>query len=298
MVNKGDTPGCCLVGAGADDERPGAGAVLRRPGPHQEHAVGADAGVHDRLDRSLVWVCWGYSLAFTGGSPFVGGFSKAFLKGVDASTLRGDLLNGVYIPEYVFVVFQMTFACITPALIVGAFAERIKFSAADAAVRRAVADDRLFPDRAHGLVLGRPGLPAQRRRLRPALGQWARSTSPAAPWSTSTPASPGLVGCLMIGKRIGYGTEPMPPHSLTMTMIGASLLWVGWFGFNAGSNLEANGVTALAFINTFVATAAAALAWALVEQIVHRASRRCSARDRRGRRAWWRSPRPRASPRR
>ena len=227
---------------------------------------------------SLVWVCWGYSLAFTGGSPYIGGLSKAFLQGVDASTFAATFSNGVYIPEYVFVIFQMTFACITPALIVGAFAERVKFSALMVFVVAWLTvvyfpiahmvwywagPDFLAPtvikDAAGAIVSQDAGYLWGMGALDFAGGTVVHINAGIA----------GLVGCLMIGKRVGFGKEATPPHSLTMTMIGASLLWVGWFGFNAGSNLEANGVTAVAFINTYVATAAAAVSWALVEQVRH-----------------------------
>jgi Amt family ammonium transporter len=228
---------------------------------------------------SLVWVGWGYSLAFTSGNAYVGGLSKAFLAGVDATTLAATFSNGVYIPEYAFVVFQMTFACITPALIVGAFAERVKFwplmlfvviwltvvyfpiahmvwywAGPDFLAATVVKDAAgAVASQDAGLLWGMGALDF-------AGGTVVHINAGIA----------GLVGCIVLGKRIGYKTEPLPPHSLTMTMIGASLLWVGWFGFNAGSNLEANGVTAVAFINTFVATAAAALTWALIEQLVHK----------------------------
>ena len=177
--------------------------------------------------------------------------------------------NNVYLPEYVFVIFQMTFACITPALIVGAFAERVKFwplmlfmvlwltivyfPIAHMVWYWAGPDFLVDAPTDMGYLWGKGALDF-------AGGTVVHINAGIA----------GLVGCLMIGKRVGFGKEATPPHSLTMTMIGASLLWVGWFGFNAGSNLEANGVTAVAFINTFVATAAAALSWALVEQFHHK----------------------------
>ncbi len=217
---------------------------------------------------SLVWVCWGYSLAFTGGNPYIGGLSKAFLQGVDATTFAATFSNGVYIPEYAFVIFQMTFACITPALIVGAFAERVKFSALMIFV---VAWLTLvyFPI-AHMVWYwaGPDFLPANTADAGLLWGMGALDFAGGTVVHINAGIA-GLVGCLIIGPRIGYGKEATPPHSLTMTMIGASLLWVGWFGFNAGSNLEANGVTAVAFINTYVATAAAAVSWALVEQFRH-----------------------------
>ena len=219
---------------------------------------------------ALVWVGWGYSMAFTSGGEnhFFGGFSKAFLKGVDGTTSAATFSNGVYLPEYVFIVFQMTFACITPALIVGAFAERVKFwplmlfmvlwltivyfPMAHMVWYWAGPDFLKGAPTDYGMIWGWGGLDF-------AGGTVVHINAGIA----------GLAGCLVLGKRTGFKKEPMPPHSLTMTMIGASLLWVGWFGFNAGSNLEANGVTAVAFINTFVATAAAAVAWAVIEQIIH-----------------------------
>jgi len=222
---------------------------------------------------SLVWVCWGYSMAFTAGSgglaPFVGGLGKAFLKGVDATTFAATFSNGVYIPEYAYVVFQMTFACITPALIVGAFAERVKFTPLIIFVV-AWLTIVYFPI-AHMVWYwaGPDFLPNQPGDFGYLYGLGALDFAGGTVVHINAGIA-GLAGCLVIGKRIGYNKDPMPPHSLTMTMIGASLLWVGWFGFNAGSNLEANGVTTVAFINTYVATAAAAVAWALIEQIVHK----------------------------
>lgn len=218
---------------------------------------------------SLVWVCWGYSMTFTGGGPFVGGLSKAFLAGVDGTTFAATFSNGVYLPEYAFVIFQMTFACITPALIVGAFAERVKFTPL---VLFTVAWLTLvyFPI-AHMVWYwaGPDFLPAAPDD-KGLLWGWGALDFAGGTVVHINAGIAGLVGCLVIGKRIGYKKEPMPPHSLTMTMIGACLLWVGWFGFNAGSNLEANGVTTVAFINTFVATAAAAVGWAVIEQIIHK----------------------------
>ena len=217
---------------------------------------------------SVVWVVYGYSITFTGGSPYIGGFSKAFLAGVNTGTYAATFSNNVYLPEYTFVIFQMTFACITPGLIVGAFAERIKFwplmlfallwvTLVYFPVAHMVwywsGPDFLSDNTADtGLLWGMGALDF-------AGGTVVHINAGIA----------GLVGCFVIGKRVGFGKENMAPHSLTMTMIGASLLWVGWFGFNAGSNLEANGIAALAFMNTFVATGAAALAWVLVEQLKH-----------------------------
>ncbi|HEX8400140.1 MAG TPA: ammonium transporter [Allosphingosinicella sp.] len=220
---------------------------------------------------ALVWVGWGYSLTFTGGSPYIGGLSKAFLAGVDTTTLAATFSNNVYIPEYAFVVFQMTFACITPALIVGAFAERIRFWPLMLFVVLWLT--LVYFPIAHMVWYwaGPDFLPKQPGDTGLLYG-WGALDFAGGTVVHINAGIAGLVGCIVIGKRIGYRSEPLSPHSLTMTMIGASLLWVGWFGFNAGSNLEANGVTALAFINTFVATAAAALTWALIEQLLHRRS--------------------------
>jgi Amt family ammonium transporter len=218
---------------------------------------------------ALVWVGWGYSLAFTSGSPYVGGLSKAFLSGVDATTLAATFSNGVYIPEYAFVVFQMTFACITPALIVGAFAERIKFWPLMIFVVLWLTVV-YFPIAHMVWYWAGPDFLPTTPGDYGLLWGWGALDFAGGTVVHINAGIAGLMGCLVIGKRIGYKSEPMPPHSLVMTMIGASLLWIGWFGFNAGSNLEANGLAALAFANTFVATAAAALAWALVEQIVHK----------------------------
>ena len=217
---------------------------------------------------ALVWVSWGYTLAFTSGTPFIGGLSKLFLQGVDATTVAATFSNNVYIPEYAFVVFQMTFACITPALIVGAFAERIKFTPLILFVV-AWLTIVYFPI-AHMVWYwaGPDFLVDAPTDMGYLWGMGALDFAGGTVVHINAGIA-GLVGCIMIGKRIGYGREATPPHSMTMTMIGASLLWVGWFGFNAGSNLEANGLAALAFINTFVATAAAAVAWCLIEQFHH-----------------------------
>jgi Amt family ammonium transporter len=227
----------------------------------------------------VIWVCWGYSEAFTAGpTPFFGGLSKLFLKGVDANAQAATFSNGVYIPELVYVLFQMTFAMITPALIIGSFAERVRFSplmlfialwvtlvyfpiahmvwyweGPDAMAAAAIKGGQALTDATNDA-----GYLFQMGALDFAGGTVVHINAGIA----------GFVGCLIFGKRLGYPNEPMPPHSLTMTMIGASLLWVGWFGFNAGSNLESNGVTAVAFMNTMIATAAAGLSWLLVEQVV------------------------------
>jgi Amt family ammonium transporter len=217
---------------------------------------------------SLLFVTYGYSMAFTSGSPFMGGFSKLFLQGVNASTYATTFSNNVYIPEYAFICFQMTFACITPALIVGAFAERVKFTPLIIFVVLWLTIV-YFPMAHMVWYFAGPDFLPDAKTDTGLLYSWGALDFAGGTVVHINAGIAGLVGALVIGKRKGYKTEPMPPHSLTMTMIGASLLWVGWFGFNAGSNLEATGVAAVAFINTFVATAAAAVAWAVIEQIVH-----------------------------
>ncbi len=218
---------------------------------------------------ALVWVGWGYSMAFTSGNAFVGGFDKIFLQGVSATTYAATFSNNVYIPEYAFVIFQMTFACITPALIVGAFAERIKFTPLLLFVV-AWLTFAYFPIAHMVWYWAGPDFlvdaPADMGYL---WGMGALDFAGGTVVHINAGVA-GLIGCLIVGKRVGHGREATPPHSLTMTMIGASLLWVGWFGFNAGSNLEANGLAALAFINTFVATAAAAVSWCVIEQFHHK----------------------------
>ena len=217
---------------------------------------------------SLVWVCWGYSMAFTSGNEFVGGFSKMFLQGVDATTYAATFSNNVYLPELVFVVFQMTFACITPALIVGAFAERVKFTPLIVFVVLWLTV--IYFPMAHMVwYWAGPDFLVDAPTDYGLLWGWGALDFAGGTVVHINAGIAGLVGCIMIGKRVGFGKEATPPHSLTMTMIGASLLWIGWFGFNAGSNLEANAVTAVAFINTFVATAAATVSWALVEKLHH-----------------------------
>jgi Amt family ammonium transporter len=214
----------------------------------------------------IIWVIYGYSLAFTAGgslNSYVGGLSKAFLAGVGPGSNVETFSAGVVIPELAFVVFQMTFACITPALIVGAFAERIKFSALVLFVALWVTFV-YFPIAHMVWFWGGPSAYADPAGL--VFGFGAIDFAGGTVVHINSGIA-GLVGALLIGKRIGYPKEPMPPHSMTLTMVGASLLWVGWFGFNAGSNLEANGYAALAMTNTFVATAAAALAWIFLEGI-------------------------------
>jgi Amt family ammonium transporter len=223
---------------------------------------------------SIIWVTYGYSLAFTDGGPwnlFVGGFSKMFLAGVTTGTTVETFSRGVVIPELVFVLFQMTFACITPALIVGAVAERIKFSSLLVFVVLWVTF--IYFPMAH-MVWWWPGPefaatnPADATVAGAGL-LWGMGAIDFAGGTVVhiNAGIAGLVGALVLGPRIGYGREVLAPHSLTLTMVGAALLWVGWFGFNAGSNLEANAYAALASVNTFVATAAAILGWLFIEWI-------------------------------
>ena len=203
----------------------------------------------------VIWVLYGYSVTFGGGtSPFWGGLGKVFLKGVTPDTTAATFSAGFVLPEYVFIAFQMTFAAITPALIIGAWAERVKFKSVLLFMGLWVTF-AYFPI-AH-MVWDANGLLFQMGAIDFAGGTVVHINAGIA----------AFVGCLVIGKRVGFGRENMAPHSMVMTMIGASMLWVGWFGFNAGSNLEANGGAALAMFNTFVATAAAALAWSAVETL-------------------------------
>ena len=221
---------------------------------------------------ALVWFSWGYSMAFTNGgdlNKYVGGFSKMFLAGVDPTTFAATFSNGVYLPELVFVMFQMTFACITPALIVGAFAERVKFTPL---IIFTVAWLTLayFPIAHMVWYWAGPDFLHAAPDDTGLLWSWGALDFAGGTVVHINAGIAGLIGCIVIGPRIGYKSEPMPPHNLVMTMIGASLLWIGWFGFNAGSGLEANAFGALAFVNTFVATAAAGVAWAVIEQVVHK----------------------------
>ena len=212
----------------------------------------------------ILWVIYGYSLAFTNGgslNSFVGGFSKMFLAGVDVSTMAESFSKGVAIPELAFVCFQMTFAAITPGLIVGAFAERVKFSAV--ILFSALWLTFVYFPIAHMVWFwGGPSAYADPTGMIFGFGAIDFAGGTVVHINAGVA---GLIGAIMVGKRTGYGKDMMAPHSMTMTLIGAGLLWVGWFGFNAGSNLEANGYAALAMINTFLATAAAILSWALVE---------------------------------
>jgi Amt family ammonium transporter len=219
---------------------------------------------------TVLWVVFGYSLAFTTGNAFIGGLDKMFLNGVNAGTLAATFSKGVYIPEYVYIAFQGTFAAITPCLIVGAFAERMKFSAL--------------------LIFVTSWLVLSYLPIAHMVWFWdgPDAYTDAATTATATAHAgylfalgaldfaggtvvhinagiAGLVGALLIGKRIGYGSTSMAPHNLPLVMIGASLLWVGWFGFNVGSNLESNGMAGQVFLNTVLATAVATLAWTFAE---------------------------------
>ena len=221
---------------------------------------------------AVLWAIYGYSLAFTGGSPFIGGFDKLFLLGVTPESLGATFSKGVYIPEMVFVAFQATFAGITTALIVGAFAERIKFSAV--LLFSVLWFTFSYLPMAHMVwYWDGPDAITDAAALEKVLAGagflWAKGALDFAGGTVVhiNAAMAGIVGAFLIGKRVGYGKEAMTPHSLTLTMVGAALLWVGWFGFNAGSNLEATGVAALAMVNTLFATAAATVSWMLAEWI-------------------------------
>ncbi len=226
---------------------------------------------------AVLWAIYGYSLAFTSGNAFIGGFDRLFLKGMLDSA--GNLMpaatfsKGVYIPEYLFAAFQMTFAAITPCLIVGAFAERMKFSAvlffmvlwftfSYLPIAHMVwfwaGPDAYTDAEAAATAAAGAGFLFQKGALDFAGGTVVHINAGIA----------GLVGCILVGKRKGYGVQAMAPHNVPFIMIGAGLLWVGWFGFNVGSNLEANGFAAQVFINTFLATAAAVVSWSFAEWVL------------------------------
>jgi Amt family ammonium transporter len=203
----------------------------------------------------LAWALWGYSLSFTDGNAFVGGLDRLFLAGVTADSTAATFTEGVVIPEMVFIAFQMTFAAITAALVIGGVAERMKFTAV---VLFAVLWPLLSYYPIAHMVWWGGGYLFDMGALDFAGGTVVHINAGVA----------GLVGAIFVGHRLGYKAEPLPPHSLVMTYIGAGLLWVGWFGFNAGSNLEATGGAALALLNTLVATAAAGVSWILTEWIL------------------------------
>ena len=213
---------------------------------------------------AVLWVVYGYSMAFSPGgglNSFIGGLDKLFMKGITPDSTVETFSKGVVIPEYIFVMFQLTFAAITTALITGAYAERIKFSAV--LVFSALWFTFSYLPISHMVWFwGGPSAPND-----PAGFLFAKGALDFAGGTVVhiNAGIAGLMGALVLGKRLGYPKTPMPPHSLTMTMIGACMLWVGWFGFNVGSNLEATGTAALAFFNTLFATAVAALTWTFVE---------------------------------
>jgi len=222
---------------------------------------------------SVLWVVYGYSLAFSGGNPFIGGMSKLLLAGVNAESAAATFSKEVYIPELLFVAFQCTFAAITCGLIVGAYAERMKFSAV--LLFMVIWFTFSYLPMAHMVWYwdGPDAIKDEKTLEAVTAGAgwlWAKGALDFAGGTVVhiNAGVAGLVAAYVLGKRIGYGREAMAPHSLTLTMVGAALLWVGWFGFNTGSNLEANGVAALAFANTLFATAAAVLSWTFVEWMV------------------------------
>ncbi|MFW6167880.1 MAG: ammonium transporter [Ralstonia sp.] len=220
----------------------------------------------------ILWAVYGYSFAFTEGNAFFGGLDRLFLKGLTPDSVAATFSKGVVVPEYAYFAFQGAFAAITCALIIGAFAERAKFSAvllfvvlwftfSYLPIAHMVwfwpGPDGFTDAKAAELMTAKSGWLFQKGALDFAGGTVVHINAAVA----------GLVGAFLFGKRIGFGREALKPHSLTMTMIGASLLWFGWFGFNAGSALEANGSAALAFVNTLLATAAAVLSWSVGEWV-------------------------------
>jgi Amt family ammonium transporter len=266
---------------------------------------------------AILWVLYGYSLAFTNGhgslAQYIGSFDKVFLKGVDPTTLATTFSKGVYLPEYVYIIFQMTFACITPALIIGAFAERMKFSAVlifmiiwftfsylpmahmvwwwagpDCYTLSAAAADMVKScvgdDNAKTALAALADAGTDKDKIAAALSSYSDMVAATNGFLFNKGAIDfaggsvvhtnagvaGLVAALMVGPRLGLNKEPMAPHNLVVTLLGTGLLFVGWFGFNAGSNLEANGSAAMAFLNTILGTAAAALAWSGAEWVTRK----------------------------
>ena len=218
----------------------------------------------------VLWCVYGYSVAFTEGNAFFGSLDKMFLMGITVDSMAATFSKGVAIPELIYVAFQMTFAAITPCLIIGALAERVKFSALLAfmvlwftfsylpiahMVWYWAGPDAYTSAEAGNAAGATAGFLFQKGAIDFAGGTVVHINA----------AMAGIVGAWLIGRRVGYGRESMAPNSITMTMVGAALLWVGWFGFNVGSNLEANGLAALAFVNTFLATCAATVAWTFTE---------------------------------
>jgi len=222
---------------------------------------------------SVLWAIYGYSIAFTGGNELFGGLDRLFMQGMTGDSVAATFSKGVVIPELAYFVFQLTFAAITPCLIVGAFAERVKFSAmlvfmvlwftfSYLPVAHMVwfwAGPDAYTSAEAGAAAGSTaGFIFQKGALDFAGGTVVHINAGIA----------GLIGCLLVGKRTGYGKVAMPPHNVPYVMIGAALLWVGWFGFNVGSNLEANGFAGMVFANTLLATAAATMSWMLAEWVL------------------------------
>ena len=228
----------------------------------------------------VLWCIYGYSLAFTEGSAFIGGGARLFMDGLfdpasGTFSMAATFSKGVYIPEIVFVAFQATFAGITCALIVGAFAERMRFAAV--LVFMVIWFTICYLPIAHMVwfwmgpdAYTSAEVAAEMNAKAGLLWQWGALDFAGGTVVHINAGVAGLVGAYMVGKRVGLGREPMPPHNLVLTMIGASLLWVGWFGFNAGSALEAGNSAALAFLNTLLATAGAVIAWSAAEWILKR----------------------------
>jgi Amt family ammonium transporter len=219
---------------------------------------------------TVLWVIYGYTLAFGGAGAFYGSFDKLFLSGVTAESMAATFSKGVYLPELTFIAFQGTFAAITCALIVGAYAERMKFSAV--LLFMVIWFTFSYIPMAHMVwYWDGPDAIKDQATLDAVVANagwlWAKGALDFAGGTVVhiNAGVAGLVAAYVLGKRVGYGRESLAPHSLTLTMVGAALLWVGWFGFNAGSNLEANGVAAFAFVNTLLATAAAVLSWIFAE---------------------------------
>ena len=221
----------------------------------------------------VLWAIYGYTIAFSGGNAVFGGFSKLFLSGVTPDSVAATFSKGVVIPEYAFIAFQATFAGITPALIVGAFAERMKFSAVLLFIVLWFTFSYLPMAHMVWYWDGPDAITdaASLEKVVAAAGfLWAKGALDFAGGTVVhiNAGIAGLVGAYLVGKRVGFGKEAMSPHSLTLTMVGAAMLWVGWFGFNAGSNLEATGLATLALMNTLLATAAATMSWMIFEWLL------------------------------
>jgi Amt family ammonium transporter len=221
----------------------------------------------------VLWAVYGYSLAFTDGNAFIGGFDKLFMKGVTPESVAATFSKGVVLPEYIFAAFELTFAAITPALIIGGFAERIKFSAV--LIFMVIWFTFSYIPMAHMVwYWAGPDAYTSAEAAEKAgavagflFGKGALDFAGGTVVHINAGVA-ALVGAFMIGPRLGYRRESMAPHSLTMTMVGASLLFVGWFGFNVGSSLEAGATAGLAFFNTLVATCAATVAWTVIEAVL------------------------------